>query len=176
MDTLSLRDARELDLPEIVEIYNSTIPSRIVSADTEPVTVEQRTGWFREHDPRRRPLWVAELDGRVVGWLSLGDFWDRRPAYNATAEVGIYVKAGHRGRGIGRRLIQEAIERAPALGIETLTAGAFAHNEASLALFERFGFEKWAHFPEVAELDGVNRDLVVLGLRVGGPDRAARDR
>ncbi len=176
MDKLRLRDARKSDLPEIVRIYNSTIPSRIVSADTEPVTVEQRIGWFREHDPRRRPLWVAELDGSVVGWLSLGDFWDRRPAYNATAEVGIYVKDGHRGCGIGRRLIEEAIKRAPALGIETLTAGAFAHNGASLALFERFDFERWAHFPEVAELDGVKRDLVVLGLRVGGPDRAAGDR
>ena len=99
VDKLRVRDARESDLPEIVEIYNSTIPSRMVSADTEPVTVEQRRGWFREHDPSRRPLWVAEADGRVIGWLSLGDFWDGRPAYHATAEVGIYVKDGYRGAG-----------------------------------------------------------------------------
>jgi len=167
VDKRRVRDAREFDLPEIVEIYNSTIPSRMVSADTEPVTVEQRTGWFREHDPRRRPLWVAEVDGRVVGWLSLGDFWDGRPAYHATAEVGIYVKDGYRGRGIGRMLVEEAIRRAPELGIEIMTAGAFVHNGPSLKLFERFGFERWAHFPEVAELDGVKRDLVVLGLRMG---------
>jgi len=167
VDELRVRDARESDLPEIVEIYNSTIPSRMVSADTEPVTVEQRTGWFREHEPRRRPLWVAEVDGTVVGWLSLGDFWDRRAAYHATAEVGIYVKDGHRGRGIGRRLVEEAIERAPELGIEIITAGAFAHNVPSVKLFERFGFEQWALFPEVAELDGVKRDLVILGLKVG---------
>lgn len=166
MDKLRVRDARESDLPEIIEIYNSTIPSRMVSADTEPVTVEQRRGWFREHDPSRRPLWVAEADGRVIGWLSLGDFWDGRPAYHATAEVGIYVKDGYRGSGVGRRLIEEAIARAPELGIEIMTAGAFAHNGPSVKLFERFGFERWAHFPEVAELDGVKRDLVVLGLRV----------
>ena len=101
MDKMRVRDARESDLPEIVEIYNSTIPSRMVSADTEPATVEQRRGWFREHDPSRRPLWVAEADGRVIGWLSLGDFWDGRPTYHATAEVGIYVKDGYRG-GRGR--------------------------------------------------------------------------
>lgn len=166
MDKLRVRDARESDLPEIVEIYNSTIPSRMVSADTEPVTVEQRRGWFREHDPSRRPLWVAEADGRVIGWLSLGDFWDGRPAYHATAEVGIYVKDGYRGGGVGRRLIEEAIGRAPELGIEIMTAGAFAHNGPSVKLFERFGFERWGHFPEVAELDGAKRDLVVLGLRV----------
>jgi L-amino acid N-acyltransferase YncA len=47
-----------------------------------------------------------------------------------------------------------------------MTAGAFAHNGPSVKLFERFGFERWGHFPEVAELDGVRRDLVVLGLRV----------
>ncbi len=167
MDKLRLRDARESDLVEIVAIYNSTIPSRMVSADTEPVTTEQRTGWFREHDPQRRPLWVAEMHGSVVGWLSLGDFWDRRPAYHATAELGIYVKDGYRGRGIGRRLVEEAINRAPELGIETLTAGSFAHNEPSVKLFERFGFRRWAQFPQVAELDGVKRDLVILGLRVG---------
>lgn len=166
MDKLHMRDARESDLPEIVEIYNSTIPSRMVSADIEPVAVEQRIGWFREHDPRRRPLWVVEEDGEVIGWLSLGDFWDGRPAYHATAEIGLYVKDGYRARGLGRRLVEEAIGRAPELGIETLIAGTFAHNGPSVKLFERFGFEKWAHFPEVAELDGVKRDLLVLGLRV----------
>ena len=161
-----LRDATLEDLASIVEIYNSTIPSRIVSADTEPVTVEQRLPWFHQHDPARRPIRVAEARGDVVGWLSLSDFYDARPAYNGTAEIGIYVREGYRGEGIGRRLLQEAIERAPTLGIKTLTAGAFAGNELSLKLFERFGFEKWAHFPRVAELDGNEQDLVVLGLRL----------
>jgi len=52
--------------------------------------------------------------------------------------------------------------------LRTLTAGAFAHNEASIGLFESFGFEVWAHFPGVAELDGVEKDLVVMGLRLDG--------
>ena len=47
-----------------------------------------------------------------------------------------------------------------------MIAGAFAHNGPSVKLFERSGFERWGHFPEVAELDGVKRDVVVLGLRV----------
>jgi len=161
-----LRDAAPEDLASIVEIYNSTIPSRIVSADTEPISVERRLPWFHEHDPARRPIRVAETRGEVIGWLSLSDFYDARPAYNGTAEIGIYVREGYRGEGIGRRLLQEAIERAPTLGIKTLTAGAFGSNESSLALFRRFGFERWAHFPRVAELDGSERDLIVLGLRL----------
>jgi L-amino acid N-acyltransferase YncA len=165
---MSMRDATLEDLASIVEIYNSTIPSRIVSADIEPVSVEQRLPWFHEHDPARRPIRVAEVDGEVVGWLSLGDFWDGRPAYNSTVEIGVYVREGHRGEGIGSRLLEEAIGRAPDLGIKTMTAGAFSSNEHSLRLFERFGFERWAHFPRVAELDGAERDLVVLGLRLEG--------
>ena len=163
---MRMRDATLEDLASIVEIYNSIIPGRIVSADTEPVSVEQRLPWFYEHDPARRPILVAEEDGEVVGWISLGDFWDGRPAYNGTAEIGIYIKEGHRGRGIGTRMLEEAIGRAPDLGIKTLTAGAFAGNELSLRLFERFGFERWAYFPRVAELDGNEQDLVVLGLRL----------
>jgi phosphinothricin acetyltransferase len=163
---MRIRDAKSEDLAAIVEIYNSIIPGRLVSADTEPVSVEQRLPWFHEHDPARRPIWVAEADGEVVGWLSLSDFYDGRPAYNGTAEIGIYVKEGHRGAGIGGRLLEETIRRAPALGIKTLTAGAFASNEPSLELFGRFGFERWAYFPRVAELDGAERDLIVLGLRL----------
>src|ERR671912_2009375 len=163
---MRMRDATLEDLASIVEIYNSIIPGRIVSADTEPVSVKQRLPWFHEHDPARRPIRVAEEDGEVVGWLSLSDFYDGRPAYNGTAEIGIYVKENRRGKGIGGRLLQEAIGRAPDLGIKTLTAGAFAVNESSLELFERFGFEKWAHFPRVAELEGAEIDLVVLGRRL----------
>ncbi|MGH3146284.1 MAG: GNAT family N-acetyltransferase [Rubrobacter sp.] len=147
-------------------MYNSTVPGRLATADTEPVSVEDRRPWFRAHDPRSRPLWIAEQSGEVVGWLSFGDFYDGRPAYHATAEVGVYVREGQRGGGVGRRLVQEAIRRGPALGLKVLTAGAFAHNEPSLRLFERLGFDRWALYPKVAELDGVERDLMVLGLRL----------
>ena len=162
---LKIRDATLSDLPAIVEIYNSTVPGRMVTADNEPVFVESRLPWFHEHDPESHPIWVAEMEGEVAGWFSFEPFRER-PAYHATAEVSVYVAAEHRRRGIGRRLLAEAIRRAPALGLKTLTAGAFAHNEPSLMLFREFGFEPWAQFPRVAELDGVERDLVVLGLRL----------
>ena len=95
----------------------------MVTADTEPVSVESRRAWFREHDPGSRPIWVAEIDGEIAGWISLSDFYDARPAYHATAEVGVYVAEDYRRRGVGRRLLQEAIRRGPALGLKTLTAG-----------------------------------------------------
>jgi L-amino acid N-acyltransferase YncA len=162
---VKIRDATLADLPVVVGIYNSTIPSRMVTADLEPVSVESRRAWFYEHDAQSRPLWVAEINGEVAGWFSFEPFRER-PAYYATAEVSVYVSENHRRKGIGRRLLEEAIRRAPQLGFKTLTAGAFAHNGPSLGLFEGFGFERWAHYPRVAELDGVEVDLVVLGLRL----------
>jgi L-amino acid N-acyltransferase YncA len=163
---MHIRDATPEDLPAIVGIYNSAVPTRVSTADTEPIPVEARSAWFDEHEPSRRPIWVMEDEGEIVGWLSLSDFYDARPAYHATAEVGVYVLPNHHRKGIGRRLVEEALRRAPEFGLSTLTAGAFAHNEASVGLFEDFGFDVWAHFPRVAELDGVERDLVVMGLRL----------
>ena len=73
-------DATLDDLPRIVAIYNAAIPGRLATADTEPVTVEQRTGWLHAHKPRTRPLWILRVSGQIVGWLSLSDFYGR-PAY-----------------------------------------------------------------------------------------------
>jgi L-amino acid N-acyltransferase YncA len=163
--TLEIRDATEADLPAIVGIYNATVPSRMVAADPDPVPVESRREWLRGHDPNRHPLWVAGADGEVAGWFSFEPFREQ-PAYRATAEVSVYVAEGHRRKGIGRRLLEEAIRRAPGFGFKILTAGAFGHNGPSLELFEGFGFERWAFYPGVAELDGIERDLVVLGLKL----------
>jgi L-amino acid N-acyltransferase YncA len=165
MAGVKIRDAVEEDLPAIVEIYNSTVPSRMVTADPEPVSIESRRAWFCEHDPKTRPIWVAEVGGEVAGWFSFENF-RKKPAYYATAEVSVYVSEKHRRKGIGHRLLQRAIHRAPELGLKTLTGGIFGHNEPSIRLFEDLGFERWAFYPRVAELDGVERDLVVLGLRL----------
>lgn len=165
MSALVVRDAFESDLPGIVAIYNSTVPGRMATADTEPVSVESRREWFREHRPGFRPLWVAEIDGRVVAWLSFSSFYGR-PAYNATAEISIYVAPEFRRRGIGRELLQRAIDYAPSIGVRTILGFVFAHNEPSLRLFRDQGFRQWAYLPRVAELDGIERGLIIVGRRV----------
>lgn len=160
-----IRLAEPRDLEAVVAIYNASIPGRASTADTEPVSVESRRRWLRDRDPARRPLWVLERDGDVAGWLGLQDFYGR-PAYAATAELGVYVDPRRRRRGAGRALVEHALAAAPTLGIETLLGLVFAHNDASLALLEGVGFERWGRLPAVARLDGVDRDVVIVGRRV----------
>ena len=159
------RVARREDLPQIVDIYNSTIPSRLVTADTEPVSVESRVRWFNEHSADSRPLWVVEVYGRIGGWLSFSSFYGR-PAYSKTAEVSVYVNEAHRKQGLGSYLLTEALARAPSLKLDTLLGFIFGHNLPSLALFEKFGFQRWGVLPKVAALDNIERDLVIVGRRL----------
>lgn len=160
-----IRDATAADLPVIVDIYNAAIPGGMATADTEPVSVAKRKSWFREHSAERRPLWVAEVDAALVGWLSFQAFYGR-PAYQATAEISVYVSPHHQRAGVGRELLRRAIAESPRLELKTLLAFIFGHNEPSLRLFRCFGFEQWALLPRIAELDGIERDLLILGLRV----------
>jgi len=98
----------------------------------------------------------------VIGWLDFKKFLPRT-AYRGTVEISVYVDEKFRRRGVGQRLLEQAIARAPSLGITALVGLIFGHNEPSLKLFQRLGFERWGFFPGVAQLDGVKRDLVVMG-------------
>ena len=80
--------------------------------------------------------------------------------------LAIYVAETHRRQGHGRRLLEAAISRGPDLGLHTLLGYIFGHNAPSLALFDSHGFSRWGHLPRVAVLDGVARDLIIVGRRL----------
>ncbi|MHB0863785.1 GNAT family N-acetyltransferase [Paenibacillus sp. SEL3] len=163
--SFSIEFACKEDLPDIVDIYNSTIAGRMVTADLEPVTVESRIPWFEAHQENHRPLWVLKQKGTIAGWASLQSFYGR-PAYNGTAEISIYVHEDSRGTGTGSRLVQHLLNECPRLGITTLLGFVFGHNEPSIGLLRKFGFEQWGYYPRVAVLDSIERDLAILGKRV----------
>ncbi|WP_322970579.1 GNAT family N-acetyltransferase [Faecalibacter sp. LW9] len=166
MNDLKYRNAVQEDLTRIVEIYNSTVASRLVTADTEPVSVESRQQWFDEHNAEKRPLWVVEnFNDEIIGWVSLQSFYGR-PAYDGTVEISIYLDENQRGKGLGKQILKDCIDKSIQLGVKTLLGYIFAHNEPSIKLFQYFGFEEWAFFPNVAEMDGVERSLKILGKRI----------
>lgn len=167
MQPLLFSNATIDDLPEIVSIYNSTIASRMVTADTEPVTVQDRMNWFSEHlSNPLRPLWVIKNEqGSITGWVSFTDFYGC-PAYEATAEISIYLHPAERGKGMGRKVLEHCIAASPVLKINTLLGYIFSHNEPSIKLFGSCGFEVWGTLPRIAVLEGVERTLLIMGRRI----------
>ncbi len=152
---LQIREATESDLPAIVDIYNESIPAGWSTADTKPVTVSERVEWFRRSDSAKRPIWVAEADGLVVATVYLSSFYEGRPAYDATAEVSIYVATDYQRRGIGRRLKEWVIDQCPRLGVTTLLSMHFDHNQATRHINATLGFQQMG---QRAAKDGGNAE------------------
>jgi L-amino acid N-acyltransferase YncA len=159
-----IRNSSIADLPEIVEIYNLSIPGRLATADTEPVTVESRMDWFHSHK-ENRPLFVVEESGKVVAFLSFKSFYGR-PAYSITAEIGIYIHPDYQKKGLGNILLQKAIDISPDLKLENLLGFIFGHNEPSIKLFKKFGFAEWGTLPGLAKMDGKYVDLIIFGKKI----------
>lgn len=160
-----IRLANLEDLEKIVTIYNASIPSRIATGDLQKITVKSRLKWFQERDHNHYPIWVMENDNQVIGWISLQHFYGR-PAYKSTAEISLYISENHRSQGIGKKLLGYVIEESPKLGLTNLLGFIFAHNQPSLNLFKKYNFQQWGYLPKVAQLDNIERDLIIMGLRL----------
>lgn len=153
--------ATQEQLPQIVAIYNQTVPSRMVTADTEEVSVQSKQAWFDSHS-EQRPIFVYKDGDKVVGWISFKSFYGR-PAYDGTVELAIYLCESVRGQGLGKQALQFALEHSEKLGIENILAFIFSHNTPSMKLFEWAGFKTWGQLPNVAKMDGQHYSLTILG-------------
>ena len=163
---ITVRDAVEADLPAIIDIYNQSIPSGLSTADIHPISVEERRPWFRQFSPKKRPIWVAERAGEIGGCIYITSFYGGRPAYDKTAEVSLYLAPKAQGQGLGTDLMQRMINACPQLGVTTLIGMHFDHNEATKRLNDNFGFQQVGHLPEIAEVNGEQRGLLLSILRI----------
>ncbi|MFD1483796.1 GNAT family N-acetyltransferase [Lacticaseibacillus baoqingensis] len=162
--TTTFAEATSQDLPAIVAIYNQAIPGRLATADLQPVSVASKQAWFAAYDPHTRPLWKIMVAGQLAGWVGLEDFYGR-PAYQHTAEISIYIDTHFHHQGLGQQALDFVATQLPRLDINTLVAFIFAHNTPSLGLFNKNGFSRWAHLPDVALMDDQLRSLDILGRR-----------
>jgi phosphinothricin acetyltransferase len=145
----TIRIATRDDVPGILDIYNEAVLNTTATYDYDPATLEQRLLWFDEHARDGYPIFVAQDDmGRIVGWSSLSRFHNR-VGYKFTTENSVYVAAGHRGRGVGKRLMPPLIQGARELGLHAIIAGIDAENPASIRLHAQFDFAKVAHLKRV---------------------------
>jgi L-amino acid N-acyltransferase YncA len=165
-----MRNIRELnanDLAAVNEIYNQAVASKFSTAHTEPLSMEERMDWFREHDPDQYPVYIREENGMVAGWISFSPYRKGRQALRSTAEISCYVHRDYHRQGIGSTLLEYAIERAPGLKFKSLIAILLEPNIASIGLLKKFGFEKWGDMPALAEIDGGEYNHQYYGLHLG---------
>lgn len=163
---MKIRKAEATDLEAINEIYNQAVKTRTSTADLEPVSMNRRIKWFNDHDPEKYPIFVYEEDNRIVGWISLSPYRPGRKAMRYTAEVSYYVHDDYKRRGIGSELLEYVMKKCPSYEIKNIFTIILDINTPSIGLMKKFGFEEWAHLPNIADFDGEECGQVYYGRRV----------
>lgn len=177
-DPFVVERASQNDLSEILAIYNQSIAGKQATANLTNVTCEERAAWFDEHlNSATRPIYVVRAvatagesaeqtaSAPIVAWGSYSDLYARM-AYHISSEISIYLHQDYHGQGLGSSLMRWMMTQAPSLGINNIVALVFAHNQPSLGLFRKFGFEQWGYMPKVCDMEGFIADVVMLGKAV----------
>jgi phosphinothricin acetyltransferase len=162
---VEVRTARPSDLDTIAEIYNREVTGGTSTFDTEVWTRERALEWLKAHDPGAYPILVAEEEGEVVGWASVSP-WSDRGAYARTVEGSLFVREGHRRRGVGRALHAALVESARAAGHGVLIARIESGNTASRELLLSNGFTSVGVMHAVGEKFGRLLDVELFEMRL----------
>ena len=139
----SIRDARAQDLPDVREIYNHYVKNSVVTFDEDTMTLAEWRQKFTYLQKLDMPFIVAESpSGQVLGY-ALVTPWKQKKAYRYTVENSIYLGPASTGKGLGRALLADLIDRSTAAGIKEIIAViADVGAEPSIRLHEQFGFEE----------------------------------
>ena len=145
---VEVRQAFEGDLDALNDIYNGYVAETHYTFDIEPMTIDSRHEWFAHYaGTGRYRVVVATMDGTVVGFASSSRFRPK-PGYETSVETSVYLAPDAIGRGAGSRLYEELFRMLEGEDLHRAYAGIALPNPASVALHERFGFKRVAHFTE----------------------------
>lgn len=153
MSKILIRKATIADLPALTTIYNQAIQAR-QTADTVPMSVSDRTPWFEAHQNPKYPLFVATQATAILGYATLSQYRGGRPALRYAVEVSYYIHKDRQRKGTGSLLLSYALQVAKELDFRHAIAILLDTNLPSISLLEKFGFERWGHLPNIAEIDG----------------------
>ncbi len=143
-----VRPATGEDLEAINEIYNHYVTETHVTFDDEPLTMDARREWFSHYADHGRHRVFVTLDGRrVIGFASSSRFRPK-PAYVTSVETSIYLAPAAVGAGAGSELYEALFNSLEGEDVHRAYAGIALPNPASIALHEKFGFTRVAHFTE----------------------------
>lgn len=160
-----LRDATQADLPAILDIYNHAVAETTAIWNDTLVDLDNRRAWFELRQTRGFPILVAEIDGRIAGYASYGD-WRAFDGFRQSVEHSVYVEKDFYGRGLGKALMTTLIERAKAGNIHVMVAAIEAGNTGSIALHKSLGFRLVGTHHEVGQKFGRWLDLTMMELKL----------
>jgi phosphinothricin acetyltransferase len=170
---MSIRPATEQDIPAITAIYNEVVANSNAVWTEKQDSEADRLAWMKARQALGYPVLVVE-GPTVQGYGTFGDFraW---PGYRHSVEHSVYIHKDHRGRGLGRIMVDELVAAATALGKHVLIAGIDGGNEASLRLHGQMGFVEVARMPEIGRKFGRWLDLVFMQRMLDASDAARAD-
>lgn len=160
---MHIRDAEIVDLETITRIYNDAVQNTTAIWNETVVDVDDRAVWLADRLRAGFPVIVAADETGVLGYATFGA-WRPHDGYRHTVENSVYVRDDQRGRGIGRTLMLELIERARAQGVHVMIAAVESENAGSIALHHRLGFTTTGQLPHVGTKFGRWLDLTFLQL------------
>lgn len=154
------------DIESVVEIYNQAIDTGFQTGFMERLSVADRAGWFKEHLGKAYPIFVYILDSKVVGWFSISPYRSGRAALRYTVEISYFVDNAYLHKGIGTQLVKYGLNACRELNYKTAIAIILDKNIPSIKLVEKFGFEKWAFLPGIADFGGVECSHLYYGIKM----------
>jgi len=157
---LQVRPGEMRDAAEIACIYLQATQDHLATFENFLGTPEERARWLNEHSARY-PLLVAELNGRVLGWASLGTY-HARPRIDGIAELLIYIYRDYRRHGVGRELMRAIQSLARAQGHFKLIGRFLAHNDAGRMLCRQTGWREVGVHQKHTQLEGLWHDVVLV--------------
>jgi phosphinothricin acetyltransferase len=166
MERVTVRDADPADLPRISAIYDEQVRTAVSTFDLEPPPPAYWEAKLASTEVGDHLLVACSPGPRDVVGYAYSSSYRPRPGYARTREVSVYLDAGARGRGVGRELYAELLDRLRADRIHLVLAVIAQPNEASEALHRSFGFERLGVLPEVGWKLDRWIDTAIWGLQL----------
>ncbi|MGH2360722.1 MAG: GNAT family N-acetyltransferase, partial [bacterium] len=143
-----IRSATEDDSESIARIYNHYILNTVITFEEQAVSAKEIAGRIARILSASLPYLVVVQDDRVIGYAYATN-WHDRSAYRFSVETAVYLDSGFVGKRLGSTLYQRLLERLKERGLHVAMGGIALPNPGSVALHEKLGFRKVAHFNEV---------------------------
>ncbi|WP_212747542.1 GNAT family N-acetyltransferase [Fodinibius saliphilus] len=157
-----IRLAQTEHLKAINNIYNQAVKDGLRTAHTDPLSIEERKRWFRNHSATLFPVFIYELDNDVIGWLSISPYRSDRQALDDIVEMSYYVDYNHHGEGIGTQLMEYGLDFCRSAPYRIVVAILIESNKASIKLLEKFDFVEGGRIPDAIHYQGQYQDHLYL--------------